>query len=98
MKRTWLLAPALALFGIVGCSGGAVYYASAPPPPLRHEVIGVAPGPGFVWVNGYWGWRGNQHYWVAGSWQRPPRAHAVWVAPRWEPRGNRYYFHEGRWR
>jgi hypothetical protein len=97
MKRTWLLAPVLAAFSMVAC-GGAVYYASVPPPPLRAEVIGVAPAPGYVWVNGYWGWRGNAHVWVAGSWMRPPRPRAVWVAPRWEGRGGRYYFHEGRWR
>jgi hypothetical protein len=97
MKRTWLLAPVFAAFTMAAC-GGAVYYASAPPPPLRAEVVGVAPGPGYVWVNGYWGWRGNQHVWIGGSYMRPPRARAVWVAPRWEHRGGRYYFHEGRWR
>ncbi|HEV1284637.1 MAG TPA: YXWGXW repeat-containing protein [Bryobacteraceae bacterium] len=96
MKRTWLVAPVLA-FSMVAC-GGAVYYANVPPPPLRAEAIGVAPGPGYVWVNGYWGWRGNAHVWMAGSWMRPPRPRAVWVAPRWEARGGRYYFREGRWR
>jgi hypothetical protein len=97
MKRAWLLAPVVMAFSMVAC-GGAVYYASAPPPPLRAEFAGVAPGPGYVWVNGYWGWRGTQHVWIAGSYMRPPHARAVWVAPRWENRGGRYYLHEGRWR
>ena len=97
MKRTWLLAPVLAAFSMAAC-GRAVYYANVPPPPLRAEVIGVGPGPGYVWVNGYWGWQGNRHVWIGGSWRRPPRARAVWIAPRWEARGGRYYFHEGRWR
>jgi hypothetical protein len=97
MKRTWLLAPVLAAFSMVGCAG-PVYYANVPPPPVRAEAIIASPGPGFVWVGGYWGWRGNAHVWVAGSWMRPPHPHSVWVAPRWEARGGRYYFHEGRWR
>ncbi len=97
MKRAWLFAPVVMASSMVAC-GGAVYYASAPPPPLRAEFVGVAPGPGYVWVNGYWGWRGNQHVWIAGSYMRPPHPRAVWVAPRWENRGGRYYFHEGRWR
>jgi hypothetical protein len=96
MKRTLLLAPVVMAFTMVAC-GGAVYYASVPPP-LRAEVVGVAPGPGYVWVNGYWGWRGNQHVWIGGSYMRPPHPRAVWIAPRWEARGGRYYFHEGRWR
>lgn len=97
MKRTWLVAPVRAAFSMVAC-GSAVYYANVPPPPMRAEFVGAAPGPGFVWVNGYWGWRGNAHVWVAGSWMRPPHPRAVWIAPRWEGRGGRYYFHEGRWR
>ena len=83
MKRTWLLAPVLAAFSMAAC-GGAVYYASVPPPPLRAEYVGVAPGPGHVWVNGYWGWRGNAHVWVAGSWMRAgrdPPARRNWERP-----------------
>ena len=34
--------------------------AAAPPPPLVETVpVGVAPGPGYVWVNGYWGLGGH---------------------------------------
>jgi hypothetical protein len=84
-------------FSTVGCAGG-VYYANVPPPPVRVETYGPAPGPGYVWINGYWGWRGNTHVWVGGNWARPPRARAVWVAPYWERAGSRYRFHEGRWR
>jgi hypothetical protein len=79
-------------------SGGVAYYANTPPPPVRVETYGPAPGPGFVWVNGYWGWRGNNYVWVGGRWSRPPHARAVWVAPRWESYRGRYRFYEGRWR
>jgi hypothetical protein len=95
--RRGLLALVFAASSMIGCAGGVVY-ATAPPPPIRAEAFGAAPGPGFVWVTGYWGWRGGNYAWVPGSWARPPRAHAAWVAPYWEHRGGRYRFHEGRWR
>jgi len=92
-----LLVIAFAAASTIGC-GGAVFYATTPPPTVRGEAFGVAPGPGFVWVNGYWGWRGGNYVWVPGRWARPPRRNAVWVAPYWEPHGGRYRFHQGRWR
>lgn len=97
MKRS-ILGLMFATFSMIGCAGNYGYYANVPPPPLRAEAYGVAPGPGYVRVNGYWGWRGNAYAWTSGSWVRPPRRHAVWVAPSWERRGGRYRFHEGRWR
>jgi hypothetical protein len=98
MKRYALIAVFSAIT-VVSCAGGGVaYYANVPPPPIRVEAYGVAPGPGCVWVNGYWGWRGGAYAWNGGSWVRPPRARAVWVAPRWEGYRGRYRFHEGRWR
>jgi hypothetical protein len=64
MKKS-LLAAAFVLFGTIltGCAGGYRYsygYAGYGPPAPRYRVIGVAPGPGYVWVNGYWGWRGSR--------------------------------------
>jgi hypothetical protein len=99
MKRTSLLAIlSFALLFLAACAEGVAYYSSAPPPPPRAEVFGVAPGPGYVWINGYWGWSGGTHTWIEGRWERPPRPHAVWVAPSWERRQNRYRFHQGHWR
>ena len=97
MKRS-LLVLTLTSFSMIGCAGGAAYYATVPPPPIRVERYGPAPGVGFVWINGYWGWRGNAYAWVPGYWGRPPHPRAVWVEPRWERYGGRYRFHEGRWR
>ncbi|MBZ5602987.1 MAG: YXWGXW repeat-containing protein [Acidobacteriia bacterium] len=98
MRRS-ILALALAGFSLAACGGGyGYYYANTPPPPMRGEVVGVAPGPGYVWVNGYWGWRGNAYSWVPGYYARPPHAHAVWVSPRWDRDRGRYRFREGHWR
>jgi hypothetical protein len=97
MKRIYMTVGLAALL-ITGCGGG-VYYATTPPPPVRVEAaFGPAPGPGYVWVNGYWGWRGSAYAWMPGRYVRPPHPHSVWVEPRWERRGERYRFYEGRWR
>ena len=100
MKR-WA---ALGLIGIalttVGCGGAYVsgFYANTPPPPLQAEFYGTSPGPGFVWVGGYWGWQGGRYMWVPGRWDRPPRGYTRWEAGRWDRHGDRYQWHEGRWR
>jgi hypothetical protein len=98
MKQTLGIVVILGGLSMAGCAGGYAYYSSAPPPPVRVEARGVAPGAGFVWVDGYWGYRGGNYAWVPGNWVRPPRARAVWVPGRWEMRRGRYYYRQGRWR
>ena len=67
----------------------------APPAP-QVEVVVAAPGPGYFWIGGYWGWIGGRHVWVGGRWDtyRPG-----W---RWVPFGWGRYRHgwrasPGRW-
>src|SRR4051794_40905129 len=99
MRRVFLAPILCGFMTLAGCAGvGVSYYSRTPPPPLRVETYGVAPGPGYVWTNGYWGWQRNNYVWVPGRWTRPPRARAVWVEPRWESRSGRYYFRPGHWR
>ena len=45
----------------------------APPPPQ----VEVVPGPrrGYLWVPGYWDWRGGRHYWVRGNWVHERRGY-----------------------
>jgi hypothetical protein len=76
---------------------GAVEVGLAPPV-LRAEVAIATPGPGYLWVPGYWDWRGREWGWVEGTWVRPPHAHAVWVAPRYERHRDRWRYHHGHWR
>jgi len=97
MKRSFCLALILGAVSLAGC-GGYAYYAPAPPPAIRIEARGVAPGPGYVWIDGYWGYRGRSYGWVSGRWERPPRARAVWEPGRWEQRNNRWAYRAGRWR
>ena len=74
-----------------------VAYPTFGPPPLRAEVIVGRPGPGYVWIGGYWDWGGGRYYWVGGHWARG-RAGRVWVPHRWEQNGNRWVLRRGYWR
>ena len=75
--------------------GGPRYYA---PAPVAVAYRPVAPGPGYIWVDGYYD--GYRH-WVNGYWALPPYSGAYWVAPRYY--GGRFVagywggprFHEG---
>jgi hypothetical protein len=68
------------------------------PPRRVIETRGPMPNRGYVWVPGYHAWDGNRHYWVAGRWERPPRARARWVEHRWVKRRGGYVLVEGHWR
>ena len=68
------------------------------PPVAVVETRGVAPGPGYVWIDGYHRWDGNAYAWNAGRWEQPPRPHARWVAHHWVHRNGGYVLVEGRWR
>ena len=76
---------------------GVVYVAERPHV-ARVEVIPAEPGVGFVWIRGYWGYRGNSYAWVAGRWERPAEGYRVWVAERWQHDRNGWYLVPGHWR
>lgn len=95
-----LLATAAVLVGtmLTGCGPGYMVASYGPPPPPRVGVMGYAPGPGYVWTDGYYNRVGSQWVWVGGRWMVPPRGHSVWVRPEWRQEGGRYRFHRGYWR
>jgi hypothetical protein len=33
------------------------------------EPVLVAPGPGYIWIGGYWSWTGGRHVWSRGHWR-----------------------------
>ena len=98
--RTKILSGALlaATAVLAGCAGGGYVAAYQGPPPPRYGVVGVAPGPGYLWTDGWWDLRGRNWVWVQGRWVRPPRRSAVWVRPEWRREGDRWRFHRGYWR
>jgi hypothetical protein len=77
-------------------TNNSVVVAQAPPAPVT-EVIPVQPGPEYVWVPGYWEWRGRW-VWYGGAWVLRPRPGVIWVGPRWERRPHGYVHIHGRWR
>jgi len=98
MKR---LALAVALVALAACyygpPSGAVIV-GARPPAYRVEVVGVAPGPEFVWVGGYWAWGGAEYTWVPGRWVARPYARAAWVPGRWRSARHGWFWEPGHWR
>lgn len=98
MKRN-LLAAGVVLIGtlLAGCGHGYVVASYGPPPP-RYGVIGVAPGPGYVWTDGYYNLEGRNWVWVNGRWARPPHGRSAFVRPEWRHESGHWRFHRGYWR
>lgn len=101
-----VLAAALSLSACTLATTGQVHYPHgsaavvvapmAPPPPQR-EIITLAPGPGYVWIDGYWVWEYNRYAWRPGYWAAQRRGHA-WVPPRWHRGRGGWHHEEGYWR
>ena len=85
-----------ALTGCVVEPSGIAYVRVAPPPP-ESEVIGVAPGGGYIWIAGHHAWMGDAYVWVPGRWEFPPREHARWEPGRWHRNEHGWYWVTGRW-
>ena len=93
-----LLSLTVAVSPACAASRSRLYVRVGPPAPIVETRV-VAPGPDYVWIPGYHHWNGSAYAWVAGRWDRPPRAHATWVPGRWVREGRRgWYFVEGHWR
>jgi WXXGXW repeat (2 copies) len=70
--------------------------AYAPPPPVRYEVAGVAPAPGYFWIGGAWFWEGGRYAWHRVRWEAPrPGYH--WVAHAWRPVDSTWHMTPGHW-
>jgi hypothetical protein len=98
LKGALLAFALLATLALSACGPPVYAYRVPPPPPPMLGVVGHAPGPGYVWVDGFYDLRGSRWVWSPGNWDRPPRPHAVWVRAYWEPHGRSYRFHRGYWR
>jgi len=85
------------LSAIPASASTRVYVRVGPPAPIV-EVRPVAPGPRYVWVDGYHRWNGRAYARVPGRWVVPPRARAVWVPGRWVHEKRGYYWVDGHWR
>ena len=90
----------LLLLGVsaTGCAAhsGVIVRYGPPRPPV--EVVTLRPGPRYVWVPGFYAYRGSNYRWVPGTWVLPPRGRTVYVPGHWAPRHGGYFWTEGRWR
>lgn len=78
-------------------AGTRVYVRVGPPAPVV-EVRRVAPGPRYVWRDGYHRWNGHAYVWVPGAWAVPPHPHQNWVPGRWVQDRHGWYYVTGHWR
>ncbi|MGV7207973.1 YXWGXW repeat-containing protein [Oxalobacteraceae bacterium A2-2] len=97
MIKKLLLAAAIA--GSLGtvtlpASSAVIIVEKAPPAP-REEAV-PAPRRGYVWVPGYWDWRGHRHVWVKGTWVRERRGY-VYHQPQWVERNGHWEMRRGSW-
>ncbi|HLX25473.1 MAG TPA: YXWGXW repeat-containing protein [Candidatus Cybelea sp.] len=96
--KTFFVAVILAALGCIGNSLPAsaqayIYVQTAPPAPI-YETVPAAPGPGYVWVGGYYRWNGNRYVWVHGHYAR----HAGrWCGGHWRHGAHGYYWVNGAW-
>lgn len=67
------------------------------PPPLLVYAQPPVPGPGYLWMPGYWAWNGTAYYWVPGTWVLPPSVGLLWTPPWWGWVDGVYVWHAGYW-
>jgi hypothetical protein len=72
----------------IGIGGGGYNQGYYPPPAYQQQYVPVMPGPGYVWVDGYWAPQRGRNVWIAGFWQAPYIS-GYRMAPRYV--GPRYY-------
>jgi hypothetical protein len=97
--RKIFLAAIVAAMGFMGNPMPAsaqtyIYVQSAPPAPV-YETVPARPGPGYVWVGGYYRWNGYRYVWVRGHYVRHAGA---WCGGHWRHNARRgWYWVPGRW-
>jgi WXXGXW repeat (2 copies) len=69
------------------------------PPPLPVYAQPFCPGPGYIWVPGYWAWSPDPdgYYWVPGTWVLAPEPGFLWTPGYWGFSAGLYYWHPGYW-
>ncbi|MGD0461500.1 MAG: hypothetical protein ABSB74_03325 [Tepidisphaeraceae bacterium] len=67
------------------------------PPPEVVEVQPVMPGPGYIWIGGFYRWEYGRYVWHRGYWGRPPYGYHRWYGGHWEHRPHGYFYVGGRW-
>lgn len=93
-------ATASAVLADVSITLGIPVFEAPPPPPRREVIVGISPGPDYVWIGGYWDGSPGHYSWVGGRWDHPPHGqHGQWNPPHWD-KGTDGHYHQtkGEWR
>jgi hypothetical protein len=96
IRKVILAAMLAASFGSIATPATAAIIVQIAPPSPRAEVV-PQPRRGYVWVGGYWDWRGNKHHWVKGTWVKERRGYQ-YNQPAWAERDGRWQLDRGNWR
>jgi WXXGXW repeat (2 copies) len=67
------------------------------PPPLPVYPQPYAPGVGYIWTPGYWGYGPYGYYWVPGTWVLAPAIGLLWTPGWWGWEAGFYRWHPGYW-
>jgi hypothetical protein len=95
---SFIATPAMASAQVyIGFSVGL--FVNEPPPAIPVYYQPPVPGPGFIWVPGYWAWGPGGYYWVPGYWEQPPNVGLYWTPGywSWDPYCGCYDWNNGYW-
>jgi YXWGXW repeat-containing protein len=67
------------------------------PPVLPVYVQPFCPGPGYIWVPGYWAYGPDGYFWVPGTWVFPPEVGLLWTPGYWAFDDGFYVWYPGYW-
>jgi len=67
------------------------------PPPLPVYAQPPIPGPGYLWVPGYWSYGPYGFFWVPGTWVQPPGAGLLWTPGYWGWSDGFFVWNQGYW-
>src|SRR5712671_3683004 len=67
------------------------------PPVLPIYAQPICPGPGYIWVPGYWAYGPGDYFWVPGTWAEPPEIGLLWTPGFWGWEDGFYVWYPGYW-
>lgn len=88
--------PILALSIVCFSACGPTQIVASRPAEIIYTRL-AAPGPGYIWINGDWYWRGGRYEWHEGRWDRG-RAGRNWHEGNWTQTPRGWKWNRGHWR
>ncbi len=95
---TLLMTASLAVAVLPTAAVGQIEFSiTIAPPPLPVYEQPPIPGPGFLWVPGYWYYGPYGYYWVPGTWVEPPAIGLLWTPGYWGWSEGFFVWYPGYW-